>query len=339
VEAVSTLSIPVEGPDQAGEARRAAAEVAKALGFDEVDVGRVAIVATECASNLWKHGAGGEMLIGEGLCDGRSCIELAALDRGPGMRDIARCFEDGYSTAGGAGSGLGAVGRLSDCEVYSRPGKGTALFARIIGRDRAGRVATESGFASGAVSVPLRGESVCGDGYALRQDGTALLAMMADGLGHGPLAAECAARAIEAFRRSDETSPEKLIREIHRALRATRGGAVSVARLDTARREIRFAGVGNVLGIAASPGFARNFVAMPGIAGHNLAAVREFTYDWPAGAIVLLYSDGIGSHWSLDEYEGLTSRDPSLISAVVYRDRKRGRDDASVLTIRERIAA
>lgn len=336
---MNTLSIPVAGPDQAGEARRAAAEVAKALGFDEVDVGRVAIVATECASNLWKHGTGGEMLIGEGECDGRSCIEMAALDRGPGMRDVARCFEDGYSTAGSPGSGLGAVGRLSECEVYTRLGKGTALFARIIRRDQAGRAPTQSRFASGAVNVPLRGEVVCGDGYALRYDGAALMAMMADGLGHGPLAAECATLAIEAFRKSDETSPEKLIREIHRALRVTRGGAVSVARLDAARREIRFAGVGNVLGIVTGPGFAKNFVAMPGIAGHNLAAVREFTYEWPAGAIVLIYSDGISSHWSLDEYEGLTSRDPSLISAVVYRDRKRGRDDASVLTIRERIAA
>lgn len=336
---MTTLSIPVEGPDQAGEARRAAAGMAKALGFDEVETGRVAIVATECASNLWKHGSGGEMLIGEGECDGRACVELAALDRGPGMGDVARCFEDGYSTAGSAGSGLGAVGRLSECEVYTHPGKGTALFARVVRQDPKNRAIPTGRFAIGGVSVPLRGETVCGDGFAVRQDGTALLAMMADGLGHGPAAAQCATSAIEAFRSSSETSPEKLIHEIHRALRVTRGGAVSVARLDAARREIRFAGIGNVLGMVTGPGFVKNFVAMPGIAGHNVSRVREFTYEWPGGAVVLIYSDGIGSHWSLDEYEGLTGRDPSLISAVVYRDRKRGRDDASVLTIRERIAA
>jgi hypothetical protein len=279
------------------------------------------------------------MLIGEGECNGQACIELAALDRGAGMRDVARCFEDGYSTAGSAGSGLGAVGRLSECDVYTCPGKGTALLARIVRPDPTRRDAPTGRFAIGGVSVPLRGETVCGDGFAVRQDGTALLAMMADGLGHGPAAAQCAASAIEAFRNSAETSPEKLIREIHRALRVTRGGAVSIARLDAVRREVRFAGVGNVLGMATGPGFVKNFVAMPGIAGHNFSTVREFTYEWPVGAVVLIYSDGISSHWSLDEYEGLTSRDPSLISAVVYRDRKRGRDDASVLTIRERIAA
>ena len=75
---------------------------------------------------------------------------------------------------------------------------------------------------------------------------------------------------------------------------------------------------------------------MPGIVGHHMASVREFTYAWPHDSVVLIYSDGIGSHWSLSEYEGLAFRDPSLISGVIYRDRKRGRDDASILAIRER---
>ena len=166
-----------------------------------------------------------------------------------------------------------------------------------------------------------------------------MLAMLADGLGHGPTAADCAARAIEAFLRTRETSPGKIIPDIHAALRGTRGAAVSVARLDPATRHIRFCGVGNVLGVVCSLGGSKNFVAMPGIVGHNMAAVREFTYDWPASSVVLVYSDGIGSHWSLDEYEGLAYQDPSLISAVIYRDRKRGRDDASVLAIRERSSA
>jgi hypothetical protein len=49
--------------------------------------------------------------------------------------------------------------------------------------------------------------------------------------------------------------------------------------------------------------------------------------------------DGIGSHWPLDDHEGLDSLDPSLIPAVIYRGRKRGRDDASVVAVRERLQA
>ncbi len=131
--------------------------------------------------------------------------------------------------------------------------------------------------------------------------------------------------------------PAKLLEDIHRCLQGTRGGAVSVLRLDRARREILFAGVGNVAGtVSASGGNSKNFVAMPGIVGHNMRTVREFTYVWPPGGVVLLYSDGIAGHWSLQEYERLAECDPALIAAVAYRDHKRGRDDASVLAIRER---
>ena len=334
MEALSTVSILVNGPDEAGAARRAAADVARSLGFGEGDIGRVAIVVTECANNLWKHASGGEMLLSSHELEGQPCVEVIALDRGPGMYDVARCFQDGYSTAGSAGSGLGAVGRLSMCEVFTRPGKGTAILARLL---RQGHHSRGNGpFLAGGVAVPIPGETACGDGYAFRQVGPLMLVMLADGLGHGATAAECAGRAIEAFQHSKEEAPASLIREIHTALRGTRGAAVSVAALDPAARQLRFSGVGNVLGMMSGPGRSRNFVAMPGIVGHNMAAVREFTYDWPAGSLVLIYSDGVGSHWSLDDYEGLTSLDPALISAVIYRDRKRGRDDASVLAIRER---
>ena len=59
-------------------------------------------------------------------------VEILALDKGPGIRDLERSLRDGYSTAGGAGTGLGAISRLSsEFDVYSPPGKGTALLARI----------------------------------------------------------------------------------------------------------------------------------------------------------------------------------------------------------------
>ena len=67
--------------------------------------------------------------------------------------------------------------------------------------------------------------------------------------------------------------------------------------------------------------------------------VRELTYELGPDVLVLLYSDGISTHWSLDGYEGLLSRDPSLIAGVVYRDHSRRRDDATVVVLRERSGA
>lgn len=327
---MSTISIRVEGADQAGEARRRAASLAAASGLDETSAGRLAIVVTELANNLWRHGGGGELLVTN--C-GHACIDVLALDSGPGMADVARCFQDGYSTAGSSGTGLGAVQRLSDhYDIYTAVDKGTALLARIescAARERA------AGVRLGGLSVPMRGEKVCGDAYAVR-GGDEAYVLVVDGLGHGPGAADCADAAVTAFEEAALDGPADLLRDIHGALRTTRGAAVSIARIDFGRAELRYSGVGNIAASIWSHGACRHLLSHPGIVGHDSRNVRELTYDLPSDALVLLYSDGIATHWSLSSYEGLLLRDPSLIAGVIYRDQSRGRDDATVVVVRSR---
>ena len=91
------------------EARRIAVQFAHSLGFTQDQSGKVAIVATEIANNLANHAIEGELLISS---YGKS-LELLSVDRGPGMR-LEACLEDGYSTAGTPGTGLGAIRRLAD---------------------------------------------------------------------------------------------------------------------------------------------------------------------------------------------------------------------------------
>src|SRR5262245_38968592 len=121
------VALAVPESSQVGEARRAAVALADGLGFGEADAGKVALVVTEAASNLVKHGGGGELLLGVLERDGVAGIEVLALDRGPGMADLGRCLRDGYSTAGTRGTGLGAIARLSSgFEVHSADRRGTA---------------------------------------------------------------------------------------------------------------------------------------------------------------------------------------------------------------------
>ena len=326
-----TTSIRVEGQDQAGEARRRTAAVASAAGLDETTAGRAAIVVTELANNLWKHAGGGEILVSYPSSQG-PCIEILSLDNGPGMADVVRCFQDGYSTAGSSGTGLGAVQRLSSQhDVYSVPGKGTVILARLQPPGAKHGPAIEVG----GVSVPMRGETVCGDAFAFSTKHRANLLLVVDGLGHGPGAADCADAAVAAFRESELEDPVELMRELHAALRATRGAAVSVARIDFAGGQLRYSGVGNIAGVICErEARPRHLLSHPGIVGHDCRNVREVTYELPGNGLVLLYSDGISTHWSLGPYEGLLSRDPSLIAGVIYRDHSRGRDDATVVVVR-----
>jgi anti-sigma regulatory factor (Ser/Thr protein kinase) len=335
---MTSVSVRVDTADQVGEARRRASTIAAALRFDQTTAGRLALVVTECANNLWKHGGGGEILL-NALAPDRSGVDVLALDQGPGMSDVARCFQDGYSTAGSAGTGLGAIERLSsECQVYSVAGKGTALLARV---RKAGVSPANPGerFESGGICVPQKGETLCGDGYDVEQGDSYCRVLVADGLGHGPAAADCADAAVAAFRENRGiSSPVELMQEVHGALRATRGAAVAVGFMDTAQRELRYSGVGNISGFLWQNGQARHLLSHPGIVGHDMRKVRELTYELGRGVMVLLYSDGISTHWSLNAYEGLLSRDPSLIAGVVYRDHCRRRDDATVVVLRERSA-
>lgn len=336
---MTTASIRVDGPDRIGQARRSAAALASEVGFDEEESARVALVATECATNLWKHAQGGEILLtarNAGFGRPESGIEILALDNGPGIPDAAQCFEDGYSTAGGAGTGLGAIRRLSyECDVYSVGGKGTALLTRCWKPD-AGRPGRPATLSTGALSVPAPGEDVCGDGCAVMEAADFATVMVADGLGHGQFAHQAASAAGEVFEENAHREPDELLSRLHDALNGTRGAAISVARLDFTRREVRFCGIGNVTGLIHDGVHAYHMVSQPGIVGSDSRRIRVFTYSWPMDSTVLLYSDGIATHWSLDRYEGLMFRDPSLIAGVLYRDWNRGRDDATILAIRDR---
>jgi hypothetical protein len=80
----------------------------------------------------------------------------------------------------------------------------------------------------------------------------------------------------------------------------------------------------------------RHLVSHNGTVGHTMRKVQEFSFPWPTGALLILHSDGLGTHWDLAAYPGLVTRHPALISAVLYRDYHRGRDDVSVVVLRNR---
>ncbi len=308
--------------------------MSQAHGFGEADAGRVAIVATELATNLLKHAGGGVLLVG-GYDDATgSGIECLALDKGPGMANVEVSTRDGHSTAGSPGTGLGAVVRGSQvADIYSAPGLGTAILARVA-PGQPGRSKPSANAAYGAVTVAMPGEEACGDSWCKKDGGDHVTLMVADGLGHGPSAAEAAHAAVQTFVKIDERSPSDTLAAMHVALRATRGAAIAVARVDRAAGEIVFAGVGNIAATIVETDQMRRMVSNNGTIGHIAKHMRSFTYPIGSGVLVILASDGLATNWRLDAYPGLSRRHPSLIAGVLYRDFNRGRDDVTVLVCR-----
>jgi anti-sigma regulatory factor (Ser/Thr protein kinase) len=325
----------VEEPSQVGEARRRAAAIARALGFDETRVGHVSIVVTELATHLLKHAGGGELILRALQRADAPGLEVLSLDKGPGIWNVDESLRDGYSTSGSPGTGLGAVRRLSSLfDLYSTPGQGLAVLSRIA-RQPPPASPPAPLLEMGVVCLPVTTEEVCGDAWAVHQSPERALIMVADGLGHGLDAAAASAEATRIFEQYADRGPAEMIESMHAALRSTRGAAVAVAEVLWGQRIVRYAGVGNISGRIFSGEAVRNMVSHNGTVGLEARKIQEFTYPWPDDGLLVLHSDGLATHWNMDDYPGLRGRHPVLIAGVLFRDHHRARDDSAVVVVRE----
>lgn len=323
----------VADQSQVAEVRREAAAIGRNAGLSEEELGRLAIVTTELATNQLKHASQGEILVGLYEDETGSGIELVGIDRGPGIRNLTESFRDGHSTAGSAGQGLGSLKRQSDLfDIATWPERGTAIVSRITARPPVKRYQAPHKYIWGGMSIAMPGEEACGDAYGIRSEHGMLSALVADGLGHGPVAATASTAAVRTFAGLNGTAPTDALKIIHEALRPTRGAAVAMLRLDASGAQ--FAGIGNIAGIVLRGDGVSRMVSVTGTAGVTQTKTKVFAYPAGPGSVIVLSSDGVSTNWQIEQYPGLVRAHPTLIAAVLFRDFSRRRDDATVVVIR-----
>lgn len=332
-----SMLVEVEDHSQVGAARRAAIALAQSYGLSKEAIGRIALVVTEASTNLLRHAGGGSIVLRGLFASAVSGIEMLSLDKGPGIPDVHSAMRDGFSTSGTAGQGMGAMQRLSNVfSIYSQRDGGTAIVSRMYDH---GSTAIHAAPAPsiddriGAICVPLRGETECGDAWRIGGDRPTAL-FLVDGLGHGPEAAHAAQMAAERFGGSPVVSPIETLLATHARLRGTRGAAMSVAVLDDAAGRVDFAGIGNVDARIVSEQGSSHLSPQNGIVGHTIPTPRASQADWPEGACIVMHSDGLSTRWRLDAYPGLRRAHPALIAGVLFRDFGRARDDAAIVVLR-----
>jgi anti-sigma regulatory factor (Ser/Thr protein kinase) len=313
-------------------ARRAGQRMAGAIGMDETRGGKLALLISEAATNILKHAVDGRLFLSEVRRGEARGIDVVAIDRGPGIGNLANALRDGVSSVGTAGTGLGAMRRLADeFDAWAPRDNGAAFFMRLWN----GAVpSSPSPLAIGAVCIPIASETENGDAWAAAPLRNGVALMSVDGLGHGADAAVAAGAAVATLAARPALAPALQVEACHQALRATRGAAMAVAQLDFGNHELRFAGIGNISGCIIDGAARKQMVSHNGIVGHNMRKVQEFAHPCPPGALIVLHSDGIGTGWDLGAYPGLSSCNPALVAAVLLRDFGRARDDASVLVVR-----
>lgn len=122
------IVVAINNPDDIVEARKAGHELALKLGFSLTDVTMISTAISEIARNITSYAGRGAVKVEVADREGRKALVVRAEDDGPGIVDIERAMEDGYSTGRGLGMGLPGARRLMDrLVVESSLGHGTAI--------------------------------------------------------------------------------------------------------------------------------------------------------------------------------------------------------------------
>ena len=338
--------IPIRVAADVGVCRRRASHLAALLGFDDTDVGRVAILATELAENVLRHGGGkGEFRLSEVHDhEGRRGIEVSCSDEGPGLNK-ERDFLDGFSTSSSLGIGLGAVARMADsCDVLTPPsGRGVEIVCRKWLKTVQAATPAHPVTAPllrvdvGARSRAYPGLKVNGDAYVMRfPGGRRILAAVIDGLGHGIEAHEAAVVAQRVIETNGSLNLIELFQDAHQLLRPTRGAVMAVAVLHLDERRMEFLGVGNIEAVLINDKSSTQLTSLGGTVGHSMRSVRSFQYPWDGRHTLVMCSDGIKSAWRTQIPKEILHAHPDILTETILSGFSREKDDATALGIREK---
>jgi anti-sigma regulatory factor (Ser/Thr protein kinase) len=307
----------------------------KDAGFDVTKAGEIDIIVSELCTNLVKHADnGGKIILRLNTRDPHPYCELICIDTGPGTNDIKKMMRDGASSVNTLGQGLGAISRLSDVfQIYSAKDWGTIAYVKKFKEDLSPRqLKTVRPLEVRIVQEPIKGESVCGDGYAVKTLANETILFVGDGLGHGEHAHEAIGEAINAFNQSQETSPIQMLREIHTKVKRTRGLVACIANLNHNEKKWRIAGIGNIATRLYDGLDYKSCMPYKGIIGLNIGhSMNDIVMDAHKFQSIVMCSDGIKTKWDLSKYTSLLKYDPAIMAACIFKDHARHTDEMTVV--------
>ncbi|HEX3130108.1 MAG TPA: hypothetical protein VH394_22425 [Thermoanaerobaculia bacterium] len=181
---------------------------------------------------------------------------------------------------------------------------------------------------SAGFSRPFKGLSVCGDSFVIEERNGTFLAAVIDGLGHGFESWVAAEKAAEVIRANLDLSVEPILMRCHKELRATRGAAVGILKVEEDGAG-QFCGVGNIE-VQAMSGGAPSVFCLAGIVGHNLRTSKVMSFQMKPGDIYCVLSDGVSSRANL---KSCLPGAPEEVAKRIVEKFGRDHDDATALVM------
>jgi serine/threonine protein phosphatase PrpC len=185
------------------------------------------------------------------------------------------------------------------------------------------------------MSRPHPRETECGDCVSVTHEPERCTVAVADGLGHGPRAAEAAKAAVDFIADHPWDDLRALLARADQALHATRGAAVTVLRFDLVAHTMTYAGIGNVE-LTASVYRGARPVNGAGYLGGRLRKVPVSVHAIADGDVLAVFTDGVSSRFTLQDFSAYPA---SETARAILTAHAKSHDDATCVVIRLRASA
>ena len=180
---------------------------------------------------------------------------------------------------------------------------------------------------------PCLGERVSGDAVVIEHRDDILFLAMVDALGHGPQANAVANRAERFLRNGWSSDVLDTMHRLHSELKGTIGAAAGLCVLDRVTREVRYAGVGNIV-LRSFGSQATRFISTDGIIGSRFRTPAVQAAKLNESGILLLYTDGVSDHFDVEQYPQIRYHSAAAIARKVVAGFGKPYDDATCMAMR-----
>jgi len=329
-----TQPIPIYDEASVSTARQRVRDVGDSIGASKNLIESTALIASELTHNQLAYARHGYFTVRAIDREGKKGLEVVAADLGPGLQRTLFASRDNDSSSKTLGAGLEGVFRIADeVDFDSRVDEGVCVVARKFAPGVAGS------WEIAIAGRPLPGEVISGDDGAFVQSQNNLLVVVADGLGHGIEAREASNRAMEIVARNPLVALDELAQVLNTELAGTRGCALSVVRLDGSNGDVDCLAAGDVHAHLYSGRDAHFFTSTPFVVGDPQFARRKVRIEHTtvdAGAVLLMFTDGLQSRTTLKGELELLRRPAIVIAQYLLATHVRPNDDAMVLVARRK---
>ncbi|HKK14023.1 MAG TPA: hypothetical protein VKA14_05110 [Gammaproteobacteria bacterium] len=311
--------------------------VSRRMGFTDVARERLELVCNEMVTNQVKFAGGSGLVQIWEVGFPAPAIDLFAIDFGAGIANLPAALEDGYTTAGTMGKGLGAIRRLAhETEFYtvpagvarSAPWHGMAVWARFYAKEPP----TRPGFDIGVYLRAYQDDVHNGDCICVDADRQRLRWLHMDGLGHGAAAEEVVSGRDDMLGMEGPTG--EVMEALSRRLSGSRGAVAVLGEVDAGAQNGKICGVGDMNAYLVLNGERKNISFSPGVLGHAHRTFETFDLNFPPQAMLLSASDGMRRNWTLGSFPGLWRLHPQLVACLLGQVMGRNNDDKSILVLR-----